>query len=133
MECPCNVKVLPVRWVFVYKFDTDRYFEKFKVRLCVRGDLQESSHEDNYVAMLAVWTFRALMAITAAYDLEARQYDAVSTFTNSELHDIIYIECPDGFKEHNTCLLLLRALYGLCQSPLLWLKDLTSTLTTLGL
>jgi hypothetical protein len=121
VEKPTNARVLPVRWVFVYKFDTDGYLEKHKARLCVRGDMQECSREDNYAATLAARTFRALMAITAAYDLEARQYDAVSAFTNSQLDEIIYIQCPDGFKECNTCLLLFRALYGLRQSPRLWL------------
>ena len=32
--------ILPVLWVFKYKFDTDRYLTKFKARLCVQGDLQ---------------------------------------------------------------------------------------------
>ena len=73
------------------------------------------------------------MAITAAYDLEAYQFDAVSASTNSKLNEIIYIKCLNGFKEEGRCLLLLRALYGLRQSPLLWLKDLTSTLMELGL
>src|SRR5438046_7144915 len=73
------------------------------------------------------------MAITAAYNLEAQQYNAISAFTNSILHDVVYIECPDSFKEQNICLLLQQALYGLRQSPLLWLEDLTSMLSTLGL
>ena len=47
------------------------YLEKYKARLCIRGDLQESSREDNYAATLAARTFRALMAIAAPYDLEA--------------------------------------------------------------
>ena len=32
--------VIPVMWVFTYKFDTDGYLDKFKARLVVRGDLQ---------------------------------------------------------------------------------------------
>jgi hypothetical protein len=52
MERPTNIRVLPVRWVFVYKFDTDGYLEKYKSRLCVRGDMQEHSREDNYAATL---------------------------------------------------------------------------------
>jgi hypothetical protein len=31
---------LPLLWVFKYKFDTDGYLDKFKARICVRGDLQ---------------------------------------------------------------------------------------------
>jgi hypothetical protein len=32
--------VLPLIWVFIYKFDTDGYLLKYKARICVRGDLQ---------------------------------------------------------------------------------------------
>lgn len=92
---------------------------KYKTRICVQGDLQERSIEDNYAATLVAWTFQALMALTAVYDLEAYQFDAVSAFTNSDLDEIIYIEFPDRFKDYGKCLLLLQALYRLRRSPLL--------------
>jgi hypothetical protein len=73
------------------------------------------------------------MAITAAYDLEAFQLDAVNAFTNSYLDEIIYCVFPDGFQQKGHCLLLLRALYGLRRSPLLWLREFSTTLKDLGL
>ena len=36
-------QILPLLWVFKYKFDTDGYLDKFKARICVRGDLQDTS------------------------------------------------------------------------------------------
>ena len=85
-------------WVFTYKFDTDGYLVKFKARLCVRGDLQQSIYQDNYAATLAARTFRALMAVTAAFNLEAWQFDAVNAFINSELDETVYCEFLEGFK-----------------------------------
>jgi hypothetical protein len=126
-------RTLPLMWVFTYKFDTNGYLIKYKARICVRGDLQPPDHRDNYAATLAAWTFRALMGITAAFDLEAYQLDAVSAFTNSKLDEIIYCEFPEGFARIGYCLLLLCGLYGLRRSPLLWLRDFTGTLTSLGL
>jgi hypothetical protein len=32
---PKNARILLIRWVFVYKFDTDGYLIKYKVRICV--------------------------------------------------------------------------------------------------
>ena len=32
-------QVIPLMWVFTYKFDNAGYLLKFKVRICVRGDL----------------------------------------------------------------------------------------------
>jgi Reverse transcriptase (RNA-dependent DNA polymerase) len=109
---------LPLLWVFKYKFDTNGYLTKFKARLCVRGDLQ-TTEQDTYAATLAARTFRALMAISAAFDLEASQFDAVSAFVNSDLDEEIYCQPPEGYQRPDSTWLLLRALYGLKQSPLL--------------
>ena len=59
------------------------------------------------------------MAITAAFNLEARQFDAVNAFTNNQINKIIYIEFPDEYKMPGYCILLLRALYELRRSLLL--------------
>jgi hypothetical protein len=77
-------------WVFKYKFDSDGFLAKFKARLCVRGDLQHTE-EDTYAATLSVRTFRALMAVSAAFDLEIR-------FTNSELRETVHCVAPEGFR-----------------------------------
>ena len=118
--------------MFKYKYDTDGYLNKFKARICVRGDLQ-NTQQDTYAATLAYRTFRALMAITAAFDLEIVQLDAVNAFLNSDINEEIYVHYPEGFKQPGQALRLRRALYGLRQSPLLWYEDLTETLKTLGL
>jgi len=73
------------------------------------------------------------MAIMAAFDLEARQYDAVNAFTNSPLDEVVHCACPEGYAMEGQCLLLLYALYGLRRSPLLWLKEFSKTLQELGL
>jgi len=36
-------KIIPMRWVFKYKFDEDGTLEKLKSRLCARGDKQEAT------------------------------------------------------------------------------------------
>ena len=128
-----DIKVIPLTWVFTYKFDTNGYLAKFKARICVRGDLQPKSNKETYAATLAARTFRALMAITAAYDLEAYQLDAVNAFVNSQLDETVYCKFPEGFDQPGSCLLLLRALYGLRRSPLLWLQEFSTTLRDLEL
>jgi len=123
---------LPLTWVFKYKLDEDGYLAKFKARICVRGDLQVS-HEENYAATLAAGSFRALMALAAAYDMEIKQVDAMNAFLNSDIDEEVYIQYPPGMERANKVLRLIRALYGLKRSPLLWYRELTSTLRDLGL
>lgn len=108
-----SIKTVPTTWVFTYKTDTDGYLTRFKARLCVRGDLQESIYEDTYAATLAAKVFRALAAVIAAFDLDVWQGDAVNAFANSLIDEIIYTMCPGGFTIKGKCLLLGRALYGL--------------------
>ena len=92
-----------------------------------------SAYKDTYAATLATRIVRALMAIAAYFDLNTLQLDAVNAFVNSYLDEEIYVYCPEGFKQNGICLRLLRALYGLRRSPLLWFKEFTTTLTRLGL
>jgi hypothetical protein len=75
---------LPLMWVFTYKFDQDGYLLKHKARLVARRDLQYTA-EDTYAATLAAQTFRAIMALVAAFDLDTRQYNAVNAFANASL------------------------------------------------
>ena len=90
-------KPLPLMWTFVYKFDENGFLDKFKARLVARGDLQ-STEEDTYAATLAAQVFRAIMAITAAFDLETRQYDTVNAFVNANLPTPILCNCAEGFE-----------------------------------
>lgn len=73
------------------------------------------------------------MALAARWDLQLKQLDAVNAFPNSPLDEEVYIELPDGFKQPGMIGRLLRALYGLRRSPLLWQQLLSTTLTDLGL
>ena len=118
-------------WVFKYIFDQEGFLVKYKARLCARGDLQ-TTRQDTYAATLAARIFRALMTIVAVFDLKTRQYDAVNAFANSPIDETTYCRPPDGWQQAggspNFSLRLLRALYGLKQSPSLWYRLLSEHL-----
>ena len=120
--------------MFKYKFDDQGYLIKYKARLCARGDLQQTAR-DTYAATLAIKIFRAMIALIAVWDWETRQWDAVNAFANSNIDEPTYIKPPDGLEDpkDDILFLLLRALYGLKQSPALWYHHLSNTLENLGL
>jgi hypothetical protein len=122
---------LPLKWVPKYKFDADGFLDSFKMRLCARGDLQQTD-DDTYAATLAAQTFRVIMALVAAFDLDTRQYDAINAFVNALLRPPIYCKAPPGFDKTGFILLVRRALYGLKISPNLWYSLLVSVLEELG-
>lgn len=127
-----NQPKLPLIWVFKYKFDTDGYLQKFKTRLCVRGDLQ-ITNEETYAVTLTARIFRAIMTIAAAFDLEIHQFDAINAFVNSKLNDEMICEFFEGFRQPEKCWKLLRALYDFKQAPMLWYKELIIILKKLRL
>ncbi|KAG0153443.1 hypothetical protein PDIDSM_5296 [Penicillium digitatum] len=126
-----SFEVLPLKWVFTYKFDANGVLEKFKARICVRGDLQWLSTDEKRAATLAVKTARAVFALVAAFDLDMRQRDVVTAFLNSSLQSETYTKCPPGFEREGHCWMLHRALYGLRMSPRLWQQEATRYQKTL--
>jgi len=125
-------QVLHCMWVFIYKTDKHGFLQKCKARLVVCGNQQAIGDLPTRATTLASMTFRALMAITAKFDLETVQMDVVNAFVNSKLDEVVYMRQPPGFEKGNTVLRLDKALYGLRRSPLLWQKELTGTFRGLG-
>ena len=106
--------IIPLTWVFDYRFDQDGYLTRYKARICIRGDLQLISEQDTYAATVKMKILRFLLALTAAYDLDTWHADVTNAFLNSILDETVYCKFPDGFSQPGKCLRLLHALYGLC-------------------
>jgi hypothetical protein len=68
---------------------------------------------------------KIIPALAAKLNLEYKQFDLVTAFLNASIKKYkIYVEIPHGFEDYaedvtQLVCLLLRALYGLKQSPLL--------------
>jgi hypothetical protein len=113
-----SVQVLPLKWVFDYKFDQDGNLRKFKARLCVRGDLEKVTPDEKRAATLAARTARIIFGLVAAFNWDVRQLDAVNAFLNSTLPKPVYTKLPDGSTSPpGLCWKLEKALYGLRISP----------------
>jgi Reverse transcriptase (RNA-dependent DNA polymerase) len=83
--------VILTKWVFTYKLDKEGYLVKYKARIVVRGDLQPRTDEETYAATLAARIFRLLIVITAYFDLDAYQFNALNAFTNAHLKTKVWI------------------------------------------
>ncbi|KAI9038950.1 uncharacterized protein KD926_010050 [Aspergillus affinis] len=126
-------QVLPLKWVFTYKFDENGNFIKAKGRICVRGDLEKDTIANNFAATASARVFRAVMALVAAFDLDTDQKDAVNAFLNALLDEAVYTRTPEGFHTKGKIWKLRKALYGLRKSLRLWQRALATTLLRFGL
>lgn len=70
--------------------------------------------------------------MAARFDLEMIQYDIVNAFVHAPIDEKIFMRMPHGYRKKGMILQLNKALYGLRISPLLWQKDFSQTLTSLG-
>ncbi|KAL1952897.1 hypothetical protein VTO42DRAFT_3974 [Malbranchea cinnamomea] len=124
----------PLMWVFDYKFDDNGYLLKHKACLVIRRDLVPANGKWTCADTLAARTARVMFALLAYFNLDARHLDGVNAFLNSFLDEekIIYCFFPDGFKQSDKVMRLLRTLYGLPRLPYLWFRELTETLKGLG-
>ena len=125
--------IIPLTWVFDYKFDYNGYLTRYKARICIRGDLQPATKQDTYTATVKIKVLQFLLALTVAYDLDTWHADVTNAFLNSELDEIVYYKFPDGFTQLDKYLKLLHTLYGLWRAPRLWQQEFSDTLKQLGL
>ncbi|KAI0994097.1 hypothetical protein K3495_g14086 [Podosphaera aphanis] len=125
-----QINSLPLKWVFTYKQDKGR-LSKHKARIFVRGDLHRTTR-DTFAATLAVSTFRALMSLVAAFNMEVISLDAVNAFLNSKLDEAVVCEFPPGYEIVGYKILLKRALYRLPRSSLLCAQTVEKELKDLG-
>ncbi len=114
-----NHQIIPLKWVFIYKTDTDDYLTKYKVRIVVRSDLQAYDLQDVYAATLAAKVFRMLMTLVTAYHLKTRQLNAINAFLNAHNDEPIYCQMPDDYRLNDKILRVIRALYKQRKSSLL--------------
>lgn len=127
-----ETKALPLKRVFSYKFDSQGYLTPYKARLCVCGNYRDTNDREARAVTLATRTFHFLMAMTASFDLEAGQVDFSNAYLNANLDEEVVTRLPEGYRKPGWSLLLLRALYGLKRSGLLWQNTLRAKLLSMG-
>ncbi|CAI5460300.1 unnamed protein product [Closterium sp. Yama58-4] len=100
MERPRGINIMKNCWVLMTKYYVDDTVERKKARLVVKGFTQ---------------------VIVAILDLNLMQLDMKNAFLQSKLDRVLYMYQPDYYNDgtHRVCK-LLKSLYELKQSPLLW-------------
>jgi hypothetical protein len=106
-----------------------------KARLVLRGYEQVPSKDygDTYAPTVRSEISQLLLSLTAKYDWECDQLDAITAFLNSKIDRKIYMWQPAGFprKPDKICLLNL-ALYEMKQSAKLWANTNANGLQSIG-
>ncbi|CAI7805775.1 unnamed protein product [Closterium sp. NIES-54] len=123
------------RWILNTKFRPDGIVEREKARLVVKGFTQVAGvdYEETYALVGSYVTARVLLAIAAAVDLDLMQLDVKNAFLHGMLDRDLYMEQPSYYEDGtpHVCK-LVKSLYGLKQSPMLWYEALDGVLLGAG-
>ncbi len=120
-----DYKLIFLKWIFIYKFDSDDFLSKYKARIVIRDDLQKINNVQNvYAATLASKIFRMMMTFVVDFHFKIKQLNAVNVFLNVFNNEKIYCHMSNEYKQLKKILKLLRALYNQKKSFLLWLRIL---------
>jgi hypothetical protein len=132
-DMPQHLKALTSRWVFKFKPETKIEPARYKARLVAHGYKQRKGIDFNetYAAVARMASFRTLVSIAAAHNLEMTQIDIGNAFLHGTLEEDVYLSPPPGFPELGL-LKLQKALYGLKQAPRLFYEHLTREFRKLG-
>src|SRR5947209_11831442 len=120
---PTNATVLQCKWVYTIKSGLTVYNKRYKARLVIRGDLQDSLELDTYAPVAKLVTFRALVTIVAYNKLYLHEMNIITAFLHAGLspEQRVYMHIPpDADGQSGQIWLLLKALYGLKQASRLW-------------
>ncbi|CAI7906320.1 unnamed protein product [Closterium sp. NIES-54] len=135
VERPPGVKIMKNRWVLTMKYHIDNTVEREKARLVVKGFTQVygTDYDETYAPMSSYVTLRIFLSIIAVLDLNLMQLDMKNAFLQNKLDRVLYMHQPDYFNDGTGPLCkLLKSLYGMKQSLLLWYMALDGVLLGVG-
>ena len=125
-KVPEKGTVVGCRWLFRRKEDG-----RFKVRLVAKGYSQEPGldFKETFAPVAKFTTLRVLLALVAENDWELHSMNVKMAFLNGELEEEIFMEIPEGVEEianPGYAYRLIKAIYGLRQSPPAWYEKIHS-------
>jgi len=122
------------KWVYTIKSGTE---VRYKARLVAKGFTQRPGidYEETYSPVVRHDSLRAVLAITAAENLEMVQLDVKTAFLNGDLHEELYMFQPTGFEiegQEDLVCRLNKSLYGLKQASRSWNEKFNNFLVQYG-
>jgi transposase InsO family protein len=129
---PVGATVIPGRWVYTYKLDTDGNIKSYKARYVAKGFNQQYGIDftETYAPTGRMPSLRALLAFANQFGMEIIQIDITKAFLNGDVGDHhVYLAQPEGYNDGSGKVWHLRkAIYGLKQAARQWFIKLTAEL-----
>ncbi|KAE8894467.1 hypothetical protein PF002_g28248 [Phytophthora fragariae] len=120
------------------KLATDGSIEKFKVRVCARGDRQiyMLDYVETHAPVVDLVCVKIFLAFVSKFGMCMRQGDVPAAYLKATLKETVYVKQVRGFEtpgRENQVWKLKKALYGLKQAGREWNREIDGFLREYGL
>ena len=124
-----NKKVVPVALLL-----TRKRGGTFKARACVLGNLVNTDGLNVYAPVVAMAAHRYLLTEAASEGNYIKAFDIDCAFLNADLREEVFVTLPEVWRKEGEKPVrrLVKALYGLPQSPRAWYKRYESFVKQVG-
>jgi Reverse transcriptase (RNA-dependent DNA polymerase) len=124
-DLPKGHKVIPTKWVFD---------PKLRARLVACGNFEKKTDVETFAAVVNMTMVKIFLTVVAILNLECYQFDFEGAFLNGIMDQrSVFVRQPPGFGDGtNRVYRLLKTLYGLRDSPLVWFREATKLMRKAG-
>src|SRR3990167_4741808 len=132
---PSNTNIVGSKWTYKIKRDVNNKVTKYKSRLVAVGCSQKPGidYQETFSPVARWETIRLMVSHALHNDLPITQMDIASAYLYGKIDAELYMKQPVGFTvEGNLVCKLLRSIYGLKQSGVIWHNLLKQTILQCG-
>jgi hypothetical protein len=102
-----DYKLISLKEIFIYKFDSNDFLFKYKAHIVIRDDLQKINNVQNlYAATFALKIFRMMMTFVVDFHFKIKQLNVVNVFLNIFNDEKIYCYMSNEYKQFKKILKL---------------------------
>ena len=131
--------IIPGRWVYEIKHDSNGNIDKFKARYVAKcfKQIEGIKYSDTFAPTSKPETFKILLALSAIENFFLKQMDVKAAYLHPKINEEVYLEQPKGFEklDNNGKKLvckLKKSIYGLKQAAKHWYQELSTFLIQQG-
>ena len=93
--------IIPGRWVYKNKHDSNGNIDKFKARYVAKGfkQIEGNDYSDTFAPTSKPETFKILLALSAIENFFLKQMDVKAAYLHPKIDEEVYLEQPKGFEK----------------------------------